>query len=133
MNMVVGRIRLWISADEGDRACIELCVELVEEDDDGMPFGRILKARAARALCRAFKRGEIDAYQQQRLRTRILDMLRRGLAPREYQQYSKLLRDIGFAADDLDALHPFQNGNTYVKRYHRYFRSILAVNQRTEE
>jgi len=38
-------------AKEGDLACVQLCLELIQQDQ-GFPFGMVLKSQAARALRR---------------------------------------------------------------------------------
>ena len=101
----------------GDRACVVLGIDFIEEDM-GFPFGRILKANAARALRRAV----ITEDQKSRVRRRVLGMLRAGYVPREYQEYAKLLVRIGFDGDDLRAVEPhLKPGDARVQRFFDYF------------
>ena len=74
-----------------DLACVQIGIEFVEEDR-GFPFGAILKSNTARALRRY--RGLTES-QVARIRKRIVGMLKSGEVPREYREYSKLLRSIG--------------------------------------
>src|ERR1700730_14461192 len=79
-----------VGIEAGDAACVELGVEFIERAGK-QPFGRILHSNTARALRRAtLKPAQID-----RLRTCILAMLVKGLVPREFREYTKLLRRIG--------------------------------------
>src|SRR5947207_10312069 len=59
-----------IGIEEGDRACTEIGIEFVEEDQR-FPFGRILKSNTARAL----RRAELTTAQVETLRKRITTML----------------------------------------------------------
>lgn len=103
----------------GDPACMILGVEFIEQDAS-FPFGRILKSRAARAL-----RGcELPDALKIRIRYRVADMLAAGNTPREFKEYARLLRKIGF-----DGLWPRMSasvhvGNEYAMRYFNYFRAI---------
>src|SRR5438552_5273000 len=76
--------------ERGDRACIAIGIEFVEEDQ-GFPFGRILKSNTARAL----RRAELSQEHVERLRKRVVGMLLVGSVPREFREYSKLLSRIG--------------------------------------
>ncbi|HLJ30726.1 MAG TPA: hypothetical protein VKY85_28740 [Candidatus Angelobacter sp.] len=62
----------------GDRACAEIGIEFIEEDEHFV-FGRILKSNTARAL----RRFELSEDQKDRLRTRIATMLLDGYVPHE--------------------------------------------------
>src|ERR1051326_8102116 len=53
--------------EAGDRACIRLGIEFIEEDAK-FPFGRILKSNTARAL----RRASLSDEQRQRIRRRVL-------------------------------------------------------------
>jgi hypothetical protein len=102
----------------GDRACAEIGIEFIEEDEHFV-FGRILKSNTARAL----RRVELSEDQKDRLRTRIATMLLDGYVPHEFHEYAKLLRHIGlgdwWATIDRD----INRDNPYVMRYYRYFQT----------
>jgi hypothetical protein len=101
----------------GDPACILLGIELIEEDA-GMPFGRILKSNAARAL----RRAPLADEHKLRIRRRVLAMLRAAYVPHEYKEYAKLLVRIGFDPAELDALQPHLNlAHPRVARFNNYF------------
>ena len=85
-----------VGIEKHDPACIELGVELIE-DSDSMPFGMILKSNVARALRRV--RDHLTEEQQSRIRTRVGDMLIARYMPREFIQYVKLARKIGFSEE----------------------------------
>ncbi len=99
--------------DEGDPACIRIGIEFIEEDR-GFPFGRILKAKTARTL----RRAPLTPEQERRILDRIFSMLRQGNVPREYREYARLARRIGFRKDEVPEIVP---QNEYVERYCRYF------------
>jgi len=105
--------------ERGDSACLALGVEFLEEDRK-FPFGSNLKYRTARAL----RRASIPPSLATRLKRRIVAMLAAGNVPREYRQYARLLRRIGFEDwwQRIDQQAP--RGNRYAMRYYRYFRSI---------
>lgn len=102
-------------AEAGDLACVELAVELVEEDEH-MPFGRLLKSNAARAL----QRCTLSEDQVHRLRHRIVHMLISGNVPREFEEYSRLLRHIGLGDFWPRIARDADRSNPYVERYVRY-------------
>lgn len=103
----------------GDLACAALGVEFMEQDGR-FPFGRALKSNAARAL----KRVELPQSFKVRIRRRVASMLAAGNTPREFKEYARLLRHIGF--DDIwsrmVAAPP--TGNKYAMRYFAYFRAV---------
>ena len=103
----------------GDPACATLGVEFIEQDRT-FPFGRILKSNAARAL----KSADLSQALKTRIRRRVAAMLADGNTPREFKEYARLLRKVGF--DDLwprmAASAPI--GNKYAMRYFSYFRAI---------
>jgi hypothetical protein len=76
MTQIVDGIRA------GDGACVMLAIDLVEEDR-GLPFGKLVKSDAARALR---QHARLDDIQAARLRRRFADMLVRGYLPREYKE-----------------------------------------------
>ncbi len=104
---------------QGDAACIAIGVEFLEEDRK-FPFGSSLKYRAARSL----RRTRLTPALSTRLKRRIVSMLAAGNVPREYREYARLLRRIGF--DDwwqcIDQQAP--RSNRYAMRYYLYFQSI---------
>ncbi len=117
--------------EAGDRACIAIGVEFIEEDE-GFPFGRAFKSNTARALRRAARRCELTGAQAQRIRKRVLSMLHDGRTPREYKDYAKLLSAAGFTREDLlTARQGLDHTNPYVMRYYRYFEMVLG-RQRTQ-
>lgn len=103
----------------GDLACATLGVEFIEQDSR-FPFGRSLKSRAARAL----KRVELPQSLKVRIQRRVAAMLAAGDTPREFREYARLLRRIGFADiwPRMAASPPA--GNQYAMRYFAYFRAI---------
>ncbi|MBM4298033.1 MAG: hypothetical protein FJ143_09870 [Deltaproteobacteria bacterium] len=113
MDQVVEGIR------DGDLACIVIGVEFIEEDRK-FPFGAILKARVARAL----RQVALPKSLANRIRKRVVDMLIVGNVPREYREYVRLLRKVGFNDlwPRLQANVP--RDNKYVMRYFDYLRAI---------
>lgn len=105
--------------EAGDVACAALGVEFLEEDRK-FPFGANLKYRTARAL----RRASLPPSLETRLKRRIVAMLAAGNVPREYREYARLLRRIGF--DDWWARieEKAPRNNRYAMRYYRYFRGI---------
>lgn len=82
---IIARIR------DGERGAVAAGIALIEQDQ-GLPFGKLLKSDTARALRRF---ATFDDVQTRRLRARFTDMLLRGYLPREYKEYAKLFRKIG--------------------------------------
>jgi hypothetical protein len=111
MDSVIAGIR------RGDRACVALGVELIEEPEY-FAFGRILKANTARAL----RRATLTSEQIERLRARIVNMLLAADVPHEYHEYSRLLRRIGLGDWWQTVEQQVVRGNRYVMRYYEYFR-----------
>ncbi|CAN5348032.1 hypothetical protein BH10PLA2_BH10PLA2_11380 [soil metagenome] len=101
---------------QGDAACVELGVELFEEDRP-MPFGRILKGNAARAL----RRAELTKAQKERVRKRVMEMLIAGHVPREFRQYARLARKVGLGDWWARTQARVNLDNPYVRRYYLYF------------
>lgn len=103
----------------GDPACATIGIEFIEEDSK-FPFGANLKARTARTL----RRASLSSAQTARIRRRVTDMLIAGNVPREFREYVRLLRRVGF--DDmwprLEAGVP--RSNRYVMRHFGYLRAI---------
>lgn len=103
----------------GDAACAIIGVELIEEDKK-FPFGANIKARTARAL----RQAELSQSLVVRIRRRIIDMLQTGNTPREYREYVKLLRKVGFSElwPKIEANVP--RSNKYAMRHFSYLRAI---------
>jgi hypothetical protein len=103
----------------GDPACSIIGVEFIEEDGR-FRFGRILKSNAARAL----RQSRLSNALTLRIRHRVVGMLLAGHTPREFREYAKLLRKIGFEDfwPRIEASIPREN--KYAMRYFDYFRSI---------
>ncbi len=80
----------------GDPACIRLGIEFIEEDAK-FAFGKILKSNTARAL----RRAPLTDEQNQRIRRRVLSMLRAGNVPHEFREYAKLVKKIGLRESEL--------------------------------
>jgi hypothetical protein len=111
MNEVIEGIK------RGDMACATIGVEFLEEDGK-FTFGANLKAQTA------LRQIQISEALAVKLRRRITTMLINGNVPREFREYVKLLRKIGF--EDLwpriEAEVP--RDNKYVMRYFGYLRSF---------
>lgn len=101
--------------EAGDAACVCLGIEFIEEDAK-FPFGKILKSNTARALRRAL----LSEEQKQRVRRRVLDLLRAGHVPHEYREYAKLVRKIGFDVAELDEV---RGTSERVCRFRSYLRA----------
>lgn len=115
MNKVIAGIR------SGDAACIVIGAEFMEEDSKFV-FGRALKSHVARAM----RQANLPAAIQARLRKRIVGMLIAGNVPREFREYVKSLRKIGFADywQKIQAEAP--TGNKYAMRYVGHLRAVHA-------
>lgn len=83
--------------ESGDAACVRIGIEFIEEDAK-FPFGKILKSNTARAL----RRASLTHGQRERIRRRVLDMLRAGHVPHEFREYAKLLKKVGVRLGDVD-------------------------------
>lgn len=102
--------------EQDDQACIEIGVEFIEEDEL-FPFGKILKSNTARAL----RRTALNATQNERIRTRAVQMLIAEHVPGEYREYAKLVRKIGLG-DWWPFIEEYANRtNPHVMRYYNYF------------
>ena len=99
--------------EAGDPACIQIGIEFIEEDAK-FAFGKILKSNTARALRRAFLSNE----QKRQIRRRVFGMLQAGHVPREYHEYAKLVRKIGFEASEIPEVAA---SNPYATRFYQYF------------
>ena len=82
--------------EAGDPACVRLGIEFIQEDAK-FPFGKILKSNTARAL----RRAPLSNEQRQRIRRRVLTMLRTGNVPHEFREYAKLVKKIGLRESEL--------------------------------
>jgi hypothetical protein len=103
----------------GDPACAVIGVEFLEEDRK-FPFGANLKARTARAL----RQAEVSSSLAERLRRRIVLMLVEGNVPREYREYARLLRKIGFEKWWPRLNEQIPKENPHAMRYFNYFRLV---------
>lgn len=101
----------------GDAACIRLGVEFIEENAK-FPFGKMLKSNTARALRRAC----LSEQQKQRIRRRVFGLLQAGHIPHEFRDYAKLVRSIGFSAEELPQV---DTSNLYAARFDLYFKRVL--------
>jgi hypothetical protein len=97
----------------GDAACVRIGIEFIHEDRT-FPFGRIIKDRTARAL----RHADLTAQQQEQLLRRVFAMLRAAKVPREFKEYARLVRKIGFTPADIPDL---ANAKPYVSRWIQYF------------
>jgi hypothetical protein len=101
--------------EAGDPACVRIGIEFIQEDAK-FPFGKILKSNTARAL----RRAELSGAQKAQVRRRVFSMLRAGHVPREFREYARLVRKIGFDPKDVpESAH----SNVYVERFIAYFRA----------
>lgn len=115
MNSIIDGI------EDGDLACAQIGIEFIEEDQS-FAFGAILKSNTARAL-RRFP--ALTDAQISRIRKRVVEMLRTGRVPREYRQYSRLLRRIGLG-DTWPLIATIEAKNHYAARALEYFRNHCA-------
>ena len=102
----------------GDRACAEIGIEFIEEDEHFV-FGRILKSNTARAL----RSVDLSGDQIDRLRTRLVTMLLSDYVPHEFHEYAKLLRHIGLGTCWPIIERDINRDNPYAMRYYQYLRS----------
>jgi hypothetical protein len=113
--------------EQGDRACIEIGLEFIEEDGKFV-FGKTLKSNTARAL----RRATLDTDQEERVRKRLVAMLLAGQVPHEYHEYAKLMRKVGLGKWWPTIEKQVNRSNPYVMRYYRYFeRHVLPAEQHT--
>jgi hypothetical protein len=107
--------------EAGDRACIALGLDFIEEDQR-FTFGRILKSNTARAL----RRAKLDEAQKERVRARVIAMLVQGNVPHEFKQYAKLLRHVGAGDRWFQVEGRLSRENPYVMRWFEYFRAAFG-------
>ena len=108
--------------ERGDRACIEIGIEFIEEDEL-FPFGKILKSNTARAL----RRANLTTEHEERIRRRVSEMLMAGHVPHEFREYAKLLRRVGLGDEWQKVEEGAPRGNPYVQRFLDYFRRHASV------
>jgi hypothetical protein len=110
-----------------DAACVELGIELIEESAS-MPFGMTLKSNTARALRQSAELLTED--QRRRIRRRVADMLIAQYMPREFVQYVKLARKIGFDDEVPRVRSEADFENRWVRHY---LDRLTAINRRTRK
>src|SRR5687768_4191203 len=103
--------------ESDDPACVEIGVEFIEEDAS-FPFGMRLKYNTARAL----RRATLNAEQSERVRRRVVEMLRAGNLPREFRQYAKLAKKVGLGAWSFELERGLDLTNPWVRHYHEYLK-----------
>jgi len=103
--------------EEGDRACVALGVDFVEEDAR-FPFGATLKSNTARAL----RRTDLTELQKARVRERVSNMLASGVIPHEMREYAKLLRKVGVGEHWPQLERDIQRNNPYAMRFYNSLR-----------
>jgi hypothetical protein len=99
----------------GDAACVELGVEFIECDEK-IPFGKALKAAAARAL----RKVELTHSHIERIRKRVTQMLVAEVIPHEFGDYARLLRKVGVGPDWQQVAPRINRSNRYVMKFFRY-------------
>lgn len=105
-------------AQTSDAACIQIAVELVCTDAR-FKFGKIFKDRAANLLGQA----ALSHAQEDRLRARIIEMLRSGFVPPEFKRYARLLSKLGLGGyrDELERIVP---AGPRIAWYQKYFLAV---------
>ncbi|HEY1288734.1 MAG TPA: hypothetical protein VGF58_10455 [Burkholderiales bacterium] len=103
----------------GDAACAAIGIEFMEEDGKFV-FGASLKSRTARAL----RQATLSETQAVRIRRRVTSMLVAGNVPREFRDYVRLLRKVGFEDFWPRIESEVPRDNKYVMRYFAYLRAI---------
>ncbi len=111
MDQVIAGIK------QGDRACIQLGVELIQTDEF-LPFGYALKRNTARALRRAV----LDGGQVEAIRKRVVAMLIAGNVPREYHDYAKLLKKVGMGEWWPFIEEHVERDNCYAMRWYNWYK-----------
>jgi hypothetical protein len=105
--------------EAGDLACVRLGIEFIEEDAK-FTFGKILKSNTARAL----RRASLSDEQRQRIRRRVLGMLRAGHVPHEFREYARLVKKIGFEAAELGGV---PGTSKRVSRFRAYLQAAVRT------
>ena len=103
---------------DDDRACTELGIDFISESQS-FPFGMTLKSEAARAL----KRATLSERQAERIRHRVVQMLREGYLPQEYKFYARLLRKTGLGQHKAELSSIVARGPR-MERYLAYFQAL---------
>ena len=103
----------------GDHACIQIGIEFIEEDTR-FPFGKTLKSNTARAL----RRATLSKEQKLRIRRRVFGLLRAGHVPREFREYARLVRKVGFDANEVPNV---DESNPYAVRFRAYFLAAIRA------
>ena len=99
--------------ESGDAACRKYWYRVYRRRCE-ISFGKILKSNTARAL----RRSELSYNEKSRIRQRVISMLLNGIVPREFKEYIKLLKRIGFAEFLTEIEDKIDRANGYVmKRY----------------
>lgn len=106
--------------EQGDKACIEIGVECIEENQ-WFSFGRVIKSNTARAL----RRSTLTSQQIERVRQQIVHMLLAEHTPRHYREYAKLLRKVGLGNWWSFIEQRANRDNPYVLRYYNYFHQYV--------
>ncbi len=121
--VIVGHISgIARAINRGDRNSIDFGIDFIEQDR-GFPFGALLKCDIAKALRRC---PSLTEAQIQRIRERVVGMLETGTVPREYREYSKLLRKVGIGPNwsRIEAATP---RNRFAQRAKAYFLNHCRV------
>lgn len=108
-----------------DPACVRIGIEFIEEDRS-FAFGRILKSNTARAL----RRATLTEEQCERIRRRVFSMLRAGYVPREFRDYAKLVKKIGFHIDDMGHV---PSTKEHVLRYRKYLEDAATPDVKADD
>jgi hypothetical protein len=109
-----------------DPACIEIGLELIEEDSK-FAFGKIMKARAANAL----RRAGLSEAQKERIRDRVAGLLARGIVPHEMREYARLMKRVGLgshAATLREQLRHWSEIGPAAPHVQRFVRYLLDPN-----
>ncbi|MCC6155880.1 MAG: hypothetical protein IT367_19085 [Candidatus Hydrogenedentes bacterium] len=99
----------------GDQACVLIGIDFIEEDGK-FPFGKGLKSNTARAL----RRAALTEDDKKRIRRRVVDMLQTGNTPREFSDYSKLLKTVGLGDCQVLVESLSKSQNPHVKQHVNY-------------
>jgi len=114
--------------EQGDEACKMIGIEFIEQDGS-FPFGGTLKSNTARAL----RRAGLSDGEKERIRNRIVHMLRVGNVPREFREYAKLLRRVGLGGHRREIEDCADSSHWRVRRYVRYLLMHARENEAVNE
>jgi hypothetical protein len=120
---VINQVISGIAAN--DPACIEIGLELIEEDAK-FAFGKIMKASAANAL----RRASLSEAQKERVRARVVSLLARGLVPHEMREYARLMKRIGLGSHGAtlgDQLRHWSETGQAAPHAQRFVRYLLDL------